>query len=145
MNYSEFPYNSLELALIIAQDGHAKQVDKQGKSYLDHVMAVVEDCHTTDEKIVAALHDLVEDTDFTLDDLRPYFKENIIEAVDAITHREGEARIDYLGRVKTNEIAINVKKADVLNNISRLPGLKGTPDYDRLAHKYLETIIAIYT
>lgn len=144
INFNELPHNSLELALAIAQDGHAGQVDKSGIDYMDHINGVVDSCYSETEKIVAALHDLVEDTGYTLQDIANYFNKEIVEAVDAITHRKGESRLDYLKRVKANKIALAVKKSDVFNNVNRLPGLKGTPDYDRLAHKYLETMIVIF-
>ena len=136
--------NSLDFALGIAEHKHACQLDKRCNSYIDHINAVVASCKSKKEKIVGALHDLIEDTDLTLDLLKEYFDQDILDAIDAITHRKNEKRLDYLKRVKANKLALAVKKADVIHNASRLENLKGTPDYDRLAHKYLETMIVIF-
>ena len=70
------------------------------------------------EKIVAVLHDVVEDSDLTLEDLKiEGFSNPIIEAIDAITKREGEKLNDYLERVMNNEIALKVKIADMTDNM----------------------------
>jgi (p)ppGpp synthase/HD superfamily hydrolase len=77
-----------------------------------------------EEKVVALLHDIVEDTPITLDDLRKTFSEEIVQAVDAMTKQENtEPFIGYLKRAKANPIARKVKIADMIHNsdLSRLP------------------------
>jgi len=61
---------NLTRAIHIASEAHKNQKDKVGKPYITHVMRVMERCKSDDEKIVAVLHDVVEDTEITLDDLR---------------------------------------------------------------------------
>lgn len=125
---------NLNLAIDIATEAHKNQKDKVGKPYITHVMRVMERCKTEEEKIVAALHDVVEDTSTTLDDLKKSgFDESIISAVDAITQRQGEEKTVYIERVKANPIALRVKINDLEDNmdIRRLPELKDK-DVERL-------------
>lgn len=78
---------------------------------------------TVDEQIVALLHDIVEDTDTTLEDLRSYgFSEDQVSAIGALTKRPSEAYDLYLPRVMKNDIARKVKIADITHNmdLSRL-------------------------
>ena len=108
----------------IAKTAHSGQVDKGGNPYIQHVEAVAERCTDSNTKIVALLHDVIEDTPLTLSDLRAYgFTEAILSAVDAITKRKKECRTDYLQRVKQNALARQVKIADLQHNtdISRIP------------------------
>lgn len=109
-------------ALDIAIKAHKGVVDKGGVDYVFHPITVALKCKTDDEKIVALLHDVVEDTPMTFDDLREEgFPEYIIEALDAITRRKpqeqkGAARWDYIKRCKANPIARAVKIADLEHN-----------------------------
>lgn len=108
----------------IAKTAHSGQVDKGGKPYIQHVEAVAKKCQDADTKVVALLHDVIEDTPLTLSDLRGYgFSQEVLSAVDAITKRSGECRTDYLHRVKQNALARQVKIADLQHNadISRIP------------------------
>ena len=113
----------LSRAIMIATIAHGEihQVRKGGISlpYITHPLSVMCAVDTIDEKIVAVLHDVVEDCDITLDMLRDVFPPHIVEAVDAMTHRKGkESRFQYLDRVKANPIALVVKKADIKHNSS---------------------------
>ncbi|WP_244487649.1 MULTISPECIES: HD domain-containing protein [unclassified Aureimonas] len=105
----------------IAAEAHAGQVDKGGAPYIDHprrVAAAVEDAPA---KIVALLHDVVEDCSaWTLDRLRAEgFGEDIIEAVDAMTKRRGEDYFSAILRARANTIARQVKLADLADNSDR--------------------------
>lgn len=118
----------IQKALNIAINAHKGVVDKGGVDYVFHPITVALECKTDDEKIVALLHDVVEDTPVTLDDLRKDFPEYIVEAVDAVTRRKpqeqyGAARWDYIKRCKANPIARVVKIADLEHNsdLSRIP------------------------
>lgn len=109
-------------ALEIAIKAHKGAVDKGGVEYIYHPITVALKCTTDDEKVVALLHDVVEDTPTTFDDLREAgFPEYIIEALDAVTRRKpqeqtGEGRWDYIKRCKANPIARVVKIADLEHN-----------------------------
>lgn len=125
---------AIEKAYQIARAAHKGQVDKGGNDYIKHPIAVASLVKTEDEKIVALLHDVVEDTPVSLQNLREKgFAESIIEAVDCITKRNGETLESYLNRVKSNRISTVVKIADLTHNsdITRIPNPK-QKDYDRL-------------
>ncbi len=106
----------VRLAEIIATGAHYGQVDKGGKEYINHPATVAMYVESEDEKIVAWLHDTVEDTDITLDDVESWFGFKIRQAVDAITRRTGEDRQEYLNRVSKNKLATQVKLADLKHN-----------------------------
>lgn len=92
-----------------------------------------------EEKICAILHDLVEDTDYTLDDLKSEgFSEEIIATLSCLTKRKNEDYFDFINRVKENKIAINVKLADLKDNmnLTRLQSLT-EKDFIRL-EKYVK-------
>ena len=106
-----------ELALQIATKAHQGQIDKNGVDYIEHPKKVASMCQTDDEIIVALLHDVVEDTTVSLDDLRGYgFTEEIVDAVDCITKRANEEYEHYLQRVKSSKLARIVKKYDMMHN-----------------------------
>ena len=114
-------------ALEIAAAAHSGQVDKSGVAYILHPITVAGLVETPEEKTVAYLHDVVEDTAVTLEDLRKEgFPDVIVEAVDAMTRRDGEQRDAYLKRVKNDPIARKVKLADLTHNsdLSRIPDPK---------------------
>ena len=93
-------------------------VDKQGIPYVFHPFHVAESM--TDEKrtTVALLHDIVEDTEVTIDDLRSEgFPSDVIEAISIMTHQDGEDYSDYIQRISENEIATDVKIADLTHNM----------------------------
>lgn len=104
-------------ALEIATEAHKGQVDKAGKAYIDHPLFVASKMETEEEKAVALLHDVLEDSDYTADDLlKAGIPEKVLEAVKAITHLEGQDYFEYLKGVKANPLACKVKIQDVLHN-----------------------------
>jgi len=130
--------STLKRAYQLAVKYHEGQVDKLGKPYVEHPIRVMKQCGNEDEKIVALLHDIVEDTPVTFADLRQEgFDKHIIKAIDCITHREGESYHEYLNRVKSNPIATWVKRYDLQDNmdLDRLPNITDK-DLSRL-EKYL--------
>lgn len=131
----------LELALKVATEAHKGQKDKGGRDYINHPLTVASMCESDEEKIVALLHDVIEDTDVALEDLKKYgFSSRILEAIDCITKRPGVSYDEYLRKVKNNELARKVKIADMTHNsdISRI--LEPTnKDYARV-EKYKEKI-----
>ena len=116
-----------EKALTLAHKAHAGQKDKGGQDYISHPVTVSSFTEGPFVSVVAALlHDVVEDTPYTLDDLRKMgFPEEIVNCVDSLTRREDEKRSEYLARVARNTDAIYVKLADLRHNsdLSRIPNV----------------------
>lgn len=129
-------------ALRLCFEAHKEQKDKAGAPYYLHPIRVALHMDTVFQRVVALLHDIVEDTEISFDYLRDCgFPETIIEAVEAITRRSGEDYNDYIYRVKKNELARAVKIQDLLDNmdLSRLPSI--TDKDTARARKYLAALI----
>ena len=106
-----------EKAYKIAKKAHLGQVDKAGEDYIKHPEKVASFVKTDEEKAVAYLHDVIEDTELTLENLYEYdFSKEVIEAVDIITKKRGEDYQSYLHSVKKNKLARAVKLADLRHN-----------------------------
>ncbi len=106
-----------EKAYEIAKRAHLGQVDKAGEDYIKHPEKVASFVKTDEEKTVAYLHDVIEDTELTLEDLYECgFSKEVIEAVDIITKKRGEDYQSYLNSVKKNKLARAVKLADLRHN-----------------------------
>lgn len=111
------PSPLIGLARHIATSAHEGQVDKCGASYIGHPARVAARVRGDDAaEIVAWLHDVIEDTTVTLSELRTHFPELIVDAVDAMTKRSGEAPDAYYARVRADPIARAVKLADIADN-----------------------------
>ena len=110
---------NLERAIQIAVEAHAGAKDRGGKAYILHPISVMMRCETDEEKIVAILHDVVEDTDWTFESLRDEgFSETIIEALKTVTkHSEDEVYDEFIQRSLTNDIGRKVKIADLRENL----------------------------
>jgi (p)ppGpp synthase/HD superfamily hydrolase len=129
----------VEDAIMIATEVHQGQTDKGGAPYILHPIRVMMQMNTDQERVVAMMHDTVEDSDwFNLAEVDLYFGARIAAAVDALTKREGESYDAYLARVKTDELAVKVKLADLKDNcdLSRLGRDPTDADRKRL-DKYL--------
>ncbi len=117
-------------------------MDKAGKPYVQHLQAVANNLiEPTDEMLaVAWLHDSIEDTSITYDELNTKFGKTVSDAVDAISKRSGENYDDYLVRVKENSTTCLVKIADLKHNadLTRLP--KITEKDVARQHKYQKVI-----
>ena len=106
-----------EKAYEIAKKVHLGQIDKAGEDYIKHPEKVASFVNSDEEKAVAYLHDVIEDTELTLEDLREYgFSEEVLEAVDVITKKKGQDYQTYLNSVKENKLARVVKLADLRHN-----------------------------
>ncbi len=106
-----------EKAYEIAKKAHLGQIDKAGEDYIKHPEKVAGFVNSDEEKAVAYLHDVIEDTELTLEDLREYgFSEEVLEAVDVITKKKGQDYQTYLNSVKENKLARVVKLADLCHN-----------------------------
>ncbi|MGO4503622.1 MULTISPECIES: HD domain-containing protein [unclassified Dyella] len=109
---------TLERAIAIAAAAHAGQVDKGGEPYILHPIRVMLRMQSAPERIVAVLHDVVEDSDVTLELLGAEgFSQEVLSAVDALTKRKGESRSDAARRAKKDRIALAVKLADNAENM----------------------------
>jgi hypothetical protein len=129
---------TLDDAIQIARRAHEGQLDKSGRPYIGHPLRVMGLVATEHERMVAVLHDVVEDTSVTIDDLASAgCPAEVLSAVDAISKRPGEERDTYLARVAGNPLALVVKRADIADNSSpdRMARLD-EPTQQRLSTKY---------
>ena len=107
-----------EFEASFVEEVHHGQYDKLGVPYVLHPVAVAEQMTTEKEILVALLHDVVEDTSVTLDDLRDRgYTDEVVAAVDILTRRSGEPYSTYIERVSTSELARRVKLADLQHNL----------------------------
>lgn len=116
--------STLERAIALAAAAHAGQVDKGGVPYILHPLRVMLRLQSSDEQIAGVLHDVIEDTSVTTEQLRQEgFSVTVLEALDALTKREGESRLDAARRAARHPVARAVKLADNAENsdISRIP------------------------
>ena len=114
----------LDRAIELAKQHHEGQTDKAGKPYINHPLRVMNQVESEEEKIVAVLHDIVEDTDISLDDLRSEgFSEEVVSAVECLTKQDGENYDSYIERISFNKLAVKIKLADLEDNrdLTRLP------------------------
>ena len=119
MIYTELTKKALKLCF----EAHKNQTDKSGMPYVFHPFHLAEQMDDEASVCVALLHDVVEDTDFTVDDLRAQgFPPEVTDAVAMMTHDDSEAYLDYVKRLKSNPVARRVKLADLTHNsdLSRL-------------------------
>lgn len=128
-------------ALRLCFEAHRDQEDKSGMPYVFHPFHLAEQMTDEDTTVVALLHDVIEDTDYTTDDLRRLgFSERVVDAVALMTHAEGVPYMDYVAKIKENPIARAVKLADLRHNsdMSRLDEI--TPYALKRAEKYAAAI-----
>lgn len=108
----------LEKAIVIAVNAHRGQVDKSGAPYILHPLRMMLRLEGEAERIVAVLHDVLEDTSVTPDDLRREgFRDEILDALAHVTKRDGENYQDFVARAAKNPIARRVKLADLEDNL----------------------------
>lgn len=147
MLYTELTKKAMKLCF----DAHKNQVDKSGMPYVFHPICLAEKMDTEESIVVALLHDVVEDTDYTLGDLREMgFGDAIIEALTLMTHDPDVPYMDYVKAIGTNPLATKVKLADLRHNsdLGRLnqidqKALERVKKYKK-AIEYLE-VIAFHT
>ena len=113
MIYTEYT----KLALKICYQSHKNQLDKSGLPYVFHPFHIAEQMKDEDTTIAALLHDVVEDTSVTLEDLKKYgFSEEVISAIAVMTHDPNVDYMEYIAQVKKNPIAAAVKLEDLRHN-----------------------------
>jgi len=130
---------TLDDAIQVARRAHEGQLDKSGRPYIGHPLRVMGALRDEHERMTAVLHDVVEDTTVTLDDLiAAGCPKPVLEALAAVSKRQGEDQETYLARVAENPIALAVKRADIADNMS--------PDrLSRLDKETQERLLAKYT
>lgn len=127
-------YNEqFQIALELAVKKHKNQTDKAGNPYILHPLHVMENVKNKDAKIVAILHDIIEDTDVTEDYLLEIgISKHIVDAVVLLTHNDNTEYQEYVKNLSSNPLSKEVKIADLQHNmdLKRLPILK-EKDLDR--------------
>lgn len=131
--------SDFSVALHLANMAHGDQVDKAGEPYILHPMRVALKGRTNAERIVGILHDVVEDSAVTVEQIREQWGDEIASAVDCLTKREGETYTGFIIRCGQNDLARVVKMRDLEDNmdLSRLPGPPTNEDAQR-HRKYVE-------
>ena len=106
-----------KVALRLCFDAHKDQVDKSGLPYVFHPFHLAESMTTEATTIVALLHDVVEDSTYTFEDLvQMGFGDEVIDALRLLTHGDGVDYMEYVRAIKGNSIAKAVKLADLTHN-----------------------------
>lgn len=132
-------FKQLNMAVKIAAHYHEGQVDKSGQPYILHPLWVMNNVESLKGKIVAVLHDIVEDTVMTMDKLSIFgFDEDILVAIDVLTKKEGQNYTEYIELINKNNLAREVKIADLKHNMD-LGRLKEVTDKDRKRYEKYKT------
>ena len=113
--------NIIEKSLSIAIRAYAGKFDKAGSEYIKHPLRVMAKMKTDAEMSVALLHDVIEDSEITADDLLSEgIPTEVVDAIICLTKIDNESYQDFIVRVKSNELAVKVKIADIEDNINVL-------------------------
>ena len=124
-------FKQLNMAIHIATDYHNGQIDKSGEPYILHPIWVMNNVKSLKGKVVAMLHDIVEDTEITIENLIDFgFDEDIVIAIDILTKKKGQKYTDYIELVGKNNLAREVKISDLKHNMD-LKRLKEITDKDK--------------
>jgi (p)ppGpp synthase/HD superfamily hydrolase len=128
----------IEEAIRIAVEAHRGQQDRAGAPYILHPLRLLFRVQSDAERMAAVLHDVVEDSAWTLDDLRARgFADEVVSAVDHLTRRQGESYEQFVERAAAHPVARRVKLADLEDNLDvRRIGQVGEADAERL-NRYL--------
>ena len=119
MIYTELTKKALKFSF----EAHKNQVDKSGTPYVYHPYHLAEQMETEETVVAALLHDVVEDTEYTLDDIKAMgFPDSVVGALALLTREDSVPYMDYVTRIKDNPVARAVKLADLKHNsdLSRL-------------------------
>ncbi len=136
--------NMLAKAIKIASEVFEDKTDKSNKPYILHCLRVMQSVDQSDEELmqIAILHDVIEDTNYTINDLKEIgFSQRVLVALNLLTHESNVHYDDYIKSISNNIDAIKVKLADLKDNsdITRLKGLR-KKDFDRM-EKYHKAFI----
>ena len=106
-------------ALVVATKAHTGQVEKSGGAYIHHPIRVAALLDDEDDvtRVAALLHDVVEDTAVTLDEIRKKFSDEVADAVDAVSRRKDETYFEFVARAKKHPVGAKVKMADLKDHL----------------------------
>ncbi|MBF0108358.1 MAG: GTP pyrophosphokinase [Magnetococcales bacterium] len=127
--------STLEKALALAAQSHEGQVDRAGQPYILHPLRLMMQVRDMEERMIALLHDVVEDTPLTLEDLkREGFSAGVLSVLDLLTHRPELSYEAYILRLKPDPVARKIKLLDLVDNmdIRRLDHVPGERDWERM-------------
>ncbi|MFA9454856.1 MAG: GTP pyrophosphokinase [Candidatus Aminicenantaceae bacterium] len=131
----------LDRALRIASDAHRGQKDRYGDPYILHPLRVMLHCRSESERLVALLHDVVEKSERTFDDLsREGFASEVIAAVERLTKRPGEPYLDYIVRAREDALARAVKQADLQDHMDAILARGRVPEASERMKRYREAM-----
>ena len=135
----------LEQAIKVALEVHSGQVDKAGEIYLLHPLRLMFKFQTEDERIVAVMHDVVEDGEITLENLRLLgFSDSVVNAIDCLSRRKDEKYEDFISRISMDKLARKIKIEDIKDNLdlTRL-GCVGDKELKRIEkyHRSLKLLL----
>lgn len=133
-------------ALQIATEAHFNAVDKGGHSYILHPLRIAMRLRTQDEELmsIAIMHDVVEDTKITFEDLLKFgFSARVVDALRLLTHQKGVSYDDYIDAMRNNIDALKIKREDLRDNsdITRLKGVR-PKDVERMV-KYQHAFVKV--
>jgi|GEM_PF-732667 len=142
------PSPGLDDAVLLAAQAHRGSVDKVGRPYVLHVLLVMLMLESDEERIVGVLHDVVEESDVTLDRLRMLgYSERVVKAIDLLTHRKDQESYEgYIRRLKGDPLAVSVKRADLVDHLA--PSVEGgsgwlEKNHPRLYKRYQKALLEI--
>ncbi len=131
--------NRLEQAIELALHAHAGQADKQDEPYILHALRVMLGVRGESARIVAVLHDVLEDTQYREAHLLSVANSAEVAAIKALTRDEGERYDNYIRRLRSNPLAAEVKVSDLRDNLGRINGINQR-DRARLEPRYREAL-----
>ncbi len=121
-------------AMRIAYSAHHGQVDYNGIPYIFHPIHLAEQMEDEISCCAALLHDVVEDTAVTMEDLASEFPEEVMALLRLLTHEEGVPYFDYVRKIKANPIAVKIKPADIAHNSDQTRCVGSGLSEERLAY-----------
>ena len=129
--------NFYPMAIALAASYHQGQTRRGGAPYITHPLAVASNFTDNKLRIVAVLHDVLEDTDIALEILEKHFTEDIVSALKLLNRKSSKSYEEYLFGINSNELARSVKIADILHNLSDKPKSQKIGEYlDSLSYLY---------
>lgn len=139
--------SNIENAIEIACMAHKSQTDKANSPYIFHPLRLMLKFDNEKEMIIAVLHDVIEDSDITLSDLKNAgFSDVILQAINALTKRTGEEYFEFIKRILKNPLAIKIKIEDINDNLNlnRIKRELSQIDLNRI-NKYRKALILLRT
>lgn len=142
------PNPSLDDSILLAVQAHHGKKDKLNRPYILHVLRVLFMLESDEERIVGVLHDVVEESDVSLDRLRELgYSERVVKALDLLTRRKDQESYEgYISRLKVDPLAVSVKRADLVDHLA--PSVEGGPgwlekNHPRLYKRYQKALLEI--